>query len=367
VSRRRVLVDAAMVKPNLGGLRTYIRSLAGALHDRDDVALDIITSRPGEFVHTPGATLLPAPAATQGFLARSAWREARLGALAERSGAEIVLVPYPEMTVRRLSVPSVMVVHDVRAAVAPRYDTRGRRLRFATALGAACRAADHVVCVSEFTHMSLDACVRIDPAKVSVIGEAASAQIAPVTRTWPRPGERPYVLYVGSLMPHKNVDTLVRAFALDGIDHDLVLVGPVTDAERRHLDDLVAELGCARRVRHVGWVDDDELGRRYAGASAVAIPSVHEGFGLPVLEAMQLGVPVVASDIPAFREIGGGHVQLVAHPLDPRSWWDVLAGFQADETMIGAARAWALGHSWADVADQFVKLFDALRVPEVGR
>jgi hypothetical protein len=84
MSRRRVLVDAAMVKPNLGGLRTYIRSLVGALHDRDDVALDIITSRPGEFAHAPGATLLPAPAATQGFLARSAWREARLGPLAER-------------------------------------------------------------------------------------------------------------------------------------------------------------------------------------------------------------------------------------------------------------------------------------------
>src|SRR5262249_22196099 len=156
--------------------------------------------------------IIPAPAATQGYVARSAWREARLARLVPRTGADAVLVPYPEMTLRRPAVPSVMVVHDVRAVVAPRYDTRGRRLRFTTALGPAFRTACHVVCVSEFTQMSLDACVRLDPSRVSVIGEAASAQIAPVTRTLPAPGQRPYVLYVGSLMPHKNVDTLVRAF-----------------------------------------------------------------------------------------------------------------------------------------------------------
>ena len=120
MSRRRVLVDAAIVKPNLGGLRTYIRSLVGALHDRDDVALDIITSRPGRVRSRPGRhAVLPAPAATQGFVARSAWREARLGRSAERTGADVVLVPYPEMTLRRLPVPSVMVVHDVRGVGGP--------------------------------------------------------------------------------------------------------------------------------------------------------------------------------------------------------------------------------------------------------
>jgi glycosyltransferase involved in cell wall biosynthesis len=200
-----------------------------------------------------------------------------------------------------------MVVHDVRAAVAPRYDTRGRRLRFATSLGAACRTATHVVCVSEFTHMSLDACVRIDPAKVSVIGEAASAQIAPVTRTWPAPGTRPYVLYVGSLMPHKNVDTLVRAFALDGIEQDLVLVGPITDAERRHFGDLVASLGCARRVRHVGWVDDEELGRRYAGATAWPSPACTRASGCRSWRRCRSACPWWPRHS-AFREIAGGHV-----------------------------------------------------------
>ncbi len=361
MNRRRILVDAAVVKPNLGGLRTYIRSLAGALYDRDDVALDIITSRPAEFAHTPAATIIAAPAATQGFAARTAWREANLGRIASRSGADVVLIPYPEMTLRHLAVPSVMVVHDVRAVVAPRYDTLGRHLRFVAALPRACRTATHVVCVSEFTHMSLDAFVAIDPSRVSVIGEAASAHITTVERTTPAAGERPYALYVGSLMPHKNVDTLVRAFALGGLDLDLVLAGPISAAEQQHLDQLIDQSGCRDRVRHLGWIDDDELGRRYGGAAVVVIPSLHEGFGLPVIESMQLGVPVVASDIPAFREVAGGHARLVHHPLEPGSWRDALAAVDTiDDAVVQQARTWALEMSWVDVADQFVKLFDQM-------
>jgi glycosyltransferase involved in cell wall biosynthesis len=355
---RRVLVDAAIVKPNLGGLRTYIRSLVGALDDRGDVGLVVATSRPEEFAHAATAEIVAVPKATQNFTTRAAWREANLARLVQRTGADAVLVPYPEMSARRQRVPSVMVVHDVRAVVAPRYDSPGRRLRFVTALGPACRAASHVVCVSEFTRLSLDACVRLDPSHVSVIGEAASAQvIVPDDLAAPA---RPFVLHVGSLMPHKNVDTLVRAFALDGVEHDLVLVGPATPGEARHLSGLIEDLGCGRRVHPLGWVDDAELGRLYGTARAVVIPSIHEGFGLPVLEAMQHGVPVVASDIAAFREVGGGHLTLVDRPLDPVAWRDALARLETDPPDLTAATEWAARWTWDDVAGQFVKLFDDL-------
>jgi len=355
---RRLLVDAAIVKPNLGGLRTYIRSLVGALVERGDVAVAVATSRPEEFAHAPTAQLVAVPRAAQRFTTRVAWRETNLARLVQRTGADAVLVPYPEMTARRLPVPSVMVVHDVRAVVAPRYDTPGRRLRFVTALGPACRAASHVVCVSEFTRLSLDASVRVDPSRVTVIGEAASAQVRAPAHV--DPPARPFVLHVGSLMPHKNVDTLVRAFALDGVENDLVLVGPASPAQARHLNGLIEQLGCGRHVHALGWVDDAELGRLYATARAVAVPSIHEGFGLPVLEAMQHGVPVVASDIPAFREVGGGHLELVDRPLDPTAWRDALSGIETDGPDVEAAADWAARFTWDEVAGQFVKLFDAL-------
>lgn len=354
----RLLVDAAIVKPNLGGLRTYIRSLVGALAERGDVELVVATSRPEEFAHATTAELVAVPRAAQSFAARAAWRETNLARLVQRNAAGAVLVPYPEMAVRRLGVPSVMVVHDVRAVVAPRYDTLGRRLRFVTVLGPACRAASHVVCVSEFTRLSLDACVRIEPSHVSVIGEAASAQLAAPAHV--DPPARPFVLHVGSLMPHKNVDTLVRAFALDGVDVDLVLVGPATPAQARHLNSLIETLACGRFVHPLGWVDDAELGRLYATARAVAVPSIHEGFGLPVIEALQHGVPVVASDIPAFREVGGGHLTLVDRPLDPVAWRDALARIETDPPDVRAGAEWATRFTWDDVAAQFVKLFDGL-------
>ena len=355
---RRVFVDAAIVKPNLGGLRTYIRSLVGALHDRGDLELAVATSRPEEFAHAPEAELVAVPRSTQSFTTRAAWREANLARLVARTRADVVLIPYPEMTARRARVPTVMVLHDVRAVVAPRYDTTGRRLRFVTALGPACRAASHVVCVSEFTRLSLDATVRLDPAKVTVIGEAASTQITVPPDV--RAPARPFVLYVGSLMPHKNVDTLVRAFALGGIEHDLVLVGPTRPAESKHINALIHELGCNRRVHFVGWVDDSELGRLYGTARSVVIPSIHEGFGLPLLEAMHNGTPVVASDIPAFREIGGGHVLLVDRPLDPVAWRDALARLATDAPDVAAAAEWAARFTWDDVGGQFVKLFENL-------
>jgi glycosyltransferase involved in cell wall biosynthesis len=152
----------------------------------------------------------------------------------------------------------------------------------------------------------------------------------------------------------------VRAFALEGIEHDLVLVGPARPGESKHVNALIHQLDCTRRVHFVGWVDDAELGRLYGTARAVVIPSIHEGFGLPVLEAMHNGTPVVASDIPAFREVGGGHVLLVDRPLDPLAWRDALARLATDGPDVTAATEWAARFTWDDVGGRFVKLFDDL-------
>jgi glycosyltransferase involved in cell wall biosynthesis len=359
VTPRRVLVDAAIVKPNLGGLRTYIRGLVGGLAQRDDVELHVVTSCPEDFATVAADRLIACPPATRGFVARAAWREAALARIAVRTRADLVLVPYPEMTFRPLPVPAVMVVHDVRGLVAPRYETAPRRLRFRLALGRACRVASRIVCVSESTAMGLDASVRVDPARVAVIGEAApvhrddaggSAQSEPVART--------YVLYVGSLLPHKNVDTLIRAFAHGSLGRDLVLVGPASQAEMRHVVGLIYELGCQDRVRHLGWLDDHQLRHCYRGAAALAIPSLYEGFGLPLLEGMEAGVPVIASDIPAFREVAGGYASLVDRPRDPLAWQEAVRASAFDATRIAMARDWARKTSWADIAAAFVTLFD---------
>src|SRR5207245_11466110 len=144
--------------------------------------------------------------------------------------------------------------------------------------------------------------------------------------------EQPYVLWVGSLEPRKNVGVLVEGFARwtrrCDLPHLLVLAGPggwVEDAE--------SVLGPARtlgrRVRSIGRVSDPNLRALYRGADLFAFPSIHEGFGIPVLEAMAQGTPVVCSDIAALREVAADAARLLS-PTDPEAWAAVLDELLSD-------------------------------------
>ena len=118
--------------------------------------------------------------------------------------------------------------------------------------------------------------------------------------------EHPYLLFVGTAEPRKGLDVLVAAIREAGARvPDLVVVGPTGWGHVR-VDDLAARAGVASRVHVLGRVDDATLAALYAGATAVAVPSLAEGFGLPLLEAMTLGAPVVTSDDPALVEVGSG-------------------------------------------------------------
>lgn len=136
----------------------------------------------------------------------------------------------------------------------------------------------------------------------------------------------PYLLYVGEISVRKNIERLVRAYASTPLYRDflLVLAGPLSYG-CDGLPSLVSMLGMGRRVRLLGFVSDIDLPALYSGASAFLFPTLYEGFGLPVLEAMACGVPVVGGLHGAVREISGNHAVLV-NPDDPH---DIAAGIEA--------------------------------------
>jgi glycosyltransferase involved in cell wall biosynthesis len=146
---------------------------------------------------------------------------------------------------------------------------------------------------------------------------------------------RRYVLFVGSLEPRKNLPTLFRAYA--GLppelraEHSIVLAGPAgwkfESAWR-----LIDELGLRSAVVPLGFLSEPALAEVYRRASALAFPSLYEGFGLPLLEAMASGVPVVCSDIPPFREVAGGAALRVL-PLDVEAWRDALERVLSDAAL----------------------------------
>jgi glycosyltransferase involved in cell wall biosynthesis len=143
--------------------------------------------------------------------------------------------------------------------------------------------------------------------------------------------DQPYILAVGTLEPRKNLPTLLRAFAKikDDIPHQLVLVGPegwLTGKLKSTLD----ELALGDRVRLTGFVSDEELGGWYSAADLFAFPSYYEGFGLPTIEAMLCGAPVLASNTSSFPEVVGDAGILIP-PTDIDTWAEAMCDLVRDE------------------------------------
>lgn len=354
----KVLVDAANLKPGQGGIRSYTIGLIQALAAQPELSLVVATSVDDVAQLGPMELLRISPR-TQGVAARALWRERNLASLASSVRADVILTPVPELPLRTLPVPSVIVVHDVGPLVAPSFYSLPKKLRYQAFLPRTCRHASRIVCVSEATLAGLNAATDVDPDTCEVIGEGPQLLAAPAEGP---PAVDRYLLYVGSLDARKNVDTLVDAFAAAGrpVGAKLLIVGPTEARTSRALKQRVERLALGDRVQQLGFVHPEKLAALYRDATAVVLPSLYEGFGLPVLEAMMSGAPVVASDIPPVREIAADAALYVSRPLDPDAWREALARVCADSSLrteLARRGAEAASNfSWSDVGARFSDL-----------
>ena len=254
----------------------------------------------------------------------------RLDVLKSFADCDLVHAPSPAVPPTG-RLPLVVTVHDAAFELFPEaYPRRGRRFH-QLGVEAAARRADLVITVSESaaeeitTHTSISRQrLRVVPNGVDHV-EATPGEIAEALDNY-KLGGTPYVLWVGTQEPRKNLKMLVSAYARlvegGGITHRLVLAGPIGWLA----DNLISGADRARlkdRIRIVGRVSESELRALYAGADVFAFPSRHEGFGLPVLEAMVQGACVICSDIDALREVAAGAARFVP-PSDVDAWVDNL-------------------------------------------
>ena len=271
-------------------------------------------------------------------------------------GADVLHAPSLAVPPRN-RVPLVVTVHDAAPLLFPDTFTK-RGLRFHE-LGfiAATKRADAIIsptaaAADEVASHTGIARERITPIHHGVDHTRASDEQVDAVRREHGIGDRPYVCWVGTLEPRKDVGVLVDAFARlverDDVPHRLALVGPSgwldgeADAARR------AE-GLGDRVVFTGPVAPDRLRALYRGADVFALPSRHEGFGLPVLEAAAQGTPVVASDIPVLREVAGDGATFA--PVGDADAWSTAIGAllrdDAARAALGAAgAARAAGFTW---------------------
>ncbi|MHB1005840.1 MAG: glycosyltransferase family 4 protein [Chloroflexota bacterium] len=291
-----------------------------------------------------------------------------------RDGADLFYSPYFALPLLA-RLPRVCTVHDLMFERWPAY-ARGRWVRYyyRPMLRLALSRAARVVAVSESTRVGLAAFYGTPAARVSVVPEAAApgfrhplpaAELAAVRARLALP-ER-YVLAVGARRPHKNLGLAVRAFASiqAEVPQTLVVVGQAT---RRYPDEVAASLAVLpnARAREIGSVAEAELPALYALADALLMPSLDEGFGLPALEAMACGTPVVAGDRAALPEVVGDAAVLV-DPTDGRAVAAALRAVLLDPALAAALRqrglARATAFSWSRSAAAALAVFAEAVLP----
>lgn len=231
-----------------------------------------------------------------------------LGGVARRLRADLFHAPHYVLP-PGLPCPALVTIHDVIHLKRPA--TPLHRLYARAVMRSACRQARTVLTVSEASARDLQTWLGVARERIAVIPNGVEVPDPPPT---PRGAGR-YVLYVGSLKPHKNVSTLVASFARvpASAGLELWLAGQWNNEERhrRQLERQVASAGLGRRVRFVGGFPDSSQAALFAGATLLVAPAWEEGFGLPPLEALALGTPVIASRRGAQPEVLGRAAEFV--------------------------------------------------------
>jgi len=212
---------------------------------------------------------------------------------------------------RRRFRRQVVTFHDL-FVLSGEYSTPDFRERFAAQAREAAAGADLIIAVSAFTAGQIEAYLKVPRERIRVVHHGV-VQRAVVRRGLPDLPREKVVLCVGAIQRRKNQAALVRAFRAMPPDWTLVLAGSQGFEAENILGEIVSQV--TARVRVTGYLSDDEIAAWYARASIFVFPSFDEGFGMPVLEAMAAGVPVIAGNCSALPEVCGGAALLV----DPHS------------------------------------------------
>jgi glycosyltransferase involved in cell wall biosynthesis len=319
-----VTLDIGPAVHQNAGLARYAERLASRLltGHRDEIDLTLFFNRHSGHGLPESLENAPFVAIEQG---QYVWR---LGALAsqllrsrrlERSLPPGAIYHATEHLLPRLARPTVLTVHDLIFEAYPQHHTWTNRSFLRLAMPLFVGAADAIIAVSQQTRRDLIARYRAPEAKIRVIYEGIDDRFAPIgppgvarIRQQYSP-DRPYLLMVGTLEPRKNHITAMRALArLKQAEHPHRLLiaggqGWLFEPVRR----AVEELGLTGDVTFAGRVPDDDLPALYAGADALMLPSLYEGFGFPVLEAMACRTPVVCADSSSLPEVAGDAALLV--------------------------------------------------------
>jgi glycosyltransferase involved in cell wall biosynthesis len=368
--RFRIAVDGRVMQDRYHGIGRHAFELVRCLAER---AVNILVvhdpTMPGRLdVHAlaqfPSVRLVELAAPVVSPAAQLLWP-----GLLRAASCDVLLLPYHLATpVACNRVPTVAFVHDCIFESDAAYRPAGRAfaLAYRMATRTALARATAVATISQATRSELARLYGLSLPADAVVPHGVGKQFLALGRATTKPStgspRARFVLHVGVHRPHKNHAVLLAAFAKVARllpDVRLVLVGQDDPRFPISVPDMIREYGIEGHVDVLPHVDDDQLLQLYRDAAAFAFPSLVEGFGLPVLEAMAAGVPVVTSDAAAAVEAGGG-AQLVVPARDTASWSDALTRVLTDQAlaaeMVLRGRRIAEQNTWDRTAERTLQL-----------
>ncbi|MBK8988591.1 MAG: glycosyltransferase family 4 protein [Chloroflexi bacterium] len=381
----RIGIDVTSALTQGGGIGRYTRELVRAL-----VALDGRSTYHLFAARQTGPTAVPHPLPTGPHIRRHTapltepwlyrlWYRLRIPAPVQWVTGPLDLFHSPDFVLPPVSggIPTLLTVHDLSFVHYPEVYPAVLVNYLNRVVPWSIGRASHILADSAATKADLIAVWQVPEAKITVLYSGVHEQFQPVTEqevltavtAHYQLDDAPYFLTVGTVQPRKNYQMLIRAFAPVAAEwpHNLVIAG----GKGWLYDDMLAEVarqGLNGRVRFTGFVADEDLPALYSGATLFLFPSLYEGFGLPLLEAMQCGVPVVTSDASSLPEVvggkGNGETAVLLSPHDSSAWTQAMQTLLADPArrarLVAAGYRQARQFTWRKAAAQLLNLYQSL-------
>jgi len=289
------------------------------------------------------------------------WEQLVFPWLCRRAGCTVAHHPINTSPAFSAGVKSIVTLHDLNFLIHPEWYTRSFCLAYRLCALPGLRRADRVVAISDYVKDAAAEVLAIPPARLGRIYNGVKMLKARP----PLPGGTRYIICVGSLQPHKNLPRILRAFkSLRRTHPDLELRIVGRRQTRFIMAPDLADLLEMPGLEFLGYISDQELAQAYSDAALFCYPSLEEGFGLPVLEAMSLGAPVITSNVSCLPEISGGCAELV----DPASESEIEGAMRkildwSDTDRNAAVQkglAWARKFTWETAAGSYLDVFREL-------
>jgi len=369
VSRLRVGLNLLFLKPaKVGGTEEYVGRIIRSLETEavDDVELTLFVNRRFRIAHpalAAGHPTVVAPISGDSPPIRIAAESSWLARQTARRPLD--LVHHPANTIPQFRTrPAVVTIHDLQPIVRPQDFGRIKGAYLRTRLRPAARESRMVTTPSEYVRRLAIDHFDLDEGRVVVVPAPILSRRAADGDGPPRALgiERPFFLYAAITHPHKNHITLIRAFARVAAIHpavSMVLTGGPGRGEQAVLDEI-GRLALNDRVRRTGWIARGDLDALLRYAAGLTFPSRHEGYGIPLAEAMALDCPVIASNATALPEVLGD-AGLLVDPDDIDGWAEAMLRLLEDgalrKTLVAAGRKQVRALSPGETARRLVATY----------